>query len=107
MSWRAAAQPDRSPRPLRECLERVTHSLGGAPPGVLSALFCRWEEIAGPALAAHTRPLSVSRGELVLAVDDPAWRAHLRYLEGDLLQRVGAVVGEGAVTSVRLVVRSS
>lgn len=63
-------------------------------PGVLGAVFSRWDEIAGPALARHVRPLRLTPGELVVAVDEPAWATQVRSLAGELLRRVGEVAGE-------------
>jgi predicted nucleic acid-binding Zn ribbon protein len=70
----------------------------GAPPtasaAALGAVFTRWEEIAGPALARHAWPLRLSGGVLVVAVDHPAWATQVRALGTSLLARVGEVSGE-------------
>jgi predicted nucleic acid-binding Zn ribbon protein len=73
-------------------------------PGVLGAVFSRWDEIAGPALARHARPLRLTPGELVVAVDEPAWATQVRSLASELLQRVGEVAGE-APRHLRVTVR--
>jgi hypothetical protein len=39
---------------------------------------------------------------LVLRVDSPAWATQVRYLVGDLAQRVDAVLGEGSCTRITL-----
>jgi predicted nucleic acid-binding Zn ribbon protein len=57
------------------------------------AIFGRWEEIAGPALAAHVRPLRVTEESLVLAADHPAWATQVRALGATLLVRVNDVAG--------------
>lgn len=62
--------------------------------GTLGAVFARWDEIAGPRLARHVRPLRLSGGVLVVAVDQPAWATQVRSLSADLLQRVAEVSGE-------------
>lgn len=66
----------------------------GAPrAAALVLVFSRWESIAGPALAAHSWPLSVTRKALVVAVDGPGWATSLRALSAQLLRRVEEVAG--------------
>lgn len=97
-----------SPRPITESLDRITRSLGGPPASVLSTIFRRWTEIVGPAVATHAAPVSLHRGTLVVAVDQPAWATQLTYLEGDLKRRIAEVTGApDAVERVRVSVRST
>ena len=49
-----------------------------------------------------SRPLSLSRGVLVVAVSDPAWATQLTYLEGDLVARFRDALGEGVVQRVEV-----
>ncbi|MGO9458446.1 MAG: DciA family protein, partial [Acidimicrobiales bacterium] len=64
-----------------------------APAASLSAVFSRWEEIAGPAVARHVRPVTLRGGVLVVAADHPAWATQVRALGTGLLDRVGEVSG--------------
>ena len=93
---------DRGPRKVGESIEQLR-------PGstALSTLLDRWSEVVGDALAAHVRPTKLAGGTLVIAVDDPAWATQLKYLQADLLTRIGDVLGAGAVTEIRVVVRPS
>jgi predicted nucleic acid-binding Zn ribbon protein len=93
------------PRPIRASLDRVAKSLGGPDAGSLSGLFGRWDEIVGAQLAAHARPLSLSRGVLVVAVTEPGWATQLTYLEGDLLRRFQDALGDGVVDRVEVRLR--
>jgi predicted nucleic acid-binding Zn ribbon protein len=60
----------------------------------LSAVFSRWDEVAGPVLARHVRPLRISGGVLVVAADHPAWATEVRAMAASLLARVGEIAGE-------------
>ena len=91
-------RPD--PVPLKASLDRVARSLGGPDAERLGGLFAGWADIVGPQLAAHVRPLSLTAGVLLVGVTDPAWATQLRFLEGDLLSRLGEALGEGVVTRV-------
>lgn len=98
--------PDRGPRPLTEGLEGVVARLVPPDPGepsepspavsagAMGAVFSRWEEIAGPTMARHVRPVRLAGGVLVVAVDEPAWGTQVRALGTELLRRVGEVAGE-------------
>jgi hypothetical protein len=104
--WRRRSGVDRGPRPIGESLDDAV--AGFVPPavatdasrpaepvtaGALSAVFSRWEEIVGPAVARHVRPIRFSGGALVVAVDQPAWATQVRALGPGLLARVGEVGG--------------
>ena len=108
MTWRPLPRPgdddkSRPPRPLGDSLGAVARHLGAPPPEALARLFERWDELVGPAMAAHTRPVSLVRGTLVVTVDQPGWAAQLGWLETDLLRRFADQLGADVVMS--LVVR--
>jgi len=97
--WRPL-DDDRQPRHIGESLERVVP--GGR---TFTTLLKRWPELAGEALAAHVRPTALHATTLVLTVDDPAWATQLKYLQTDLVTRLGEALGTGRVTDLRVVVR--
>jgi len=100
----AWATPE-EPKALVESLDKLARGLAGTGAVALGELFSRWGEIVGDAVAAHAQPVSLSGRVLTVAVDDPAWRTQLAYLNNDLTRRLAEVLGPGAVDSVRLVVR--
>ncbi len=103
MSSRRPRRPPAEPRPVLESLDRVVRQLGGTDAASTSALFTRWEEIAGEYVAAHARPLSFRDGVLVLGVEQPAWRLQVVFLEPDLRRRLAEVAGvEVARVEVRV-----
>ena len=75
------------PRPVRDSLEGLARRLGAPTASALGAVFSRWEEAVGPTIAAHARPVSLTDGVLVVAVDQPGWATQLRYLSTDLLRQ--------------------
>ena len=90
------------PRPLAESLDRLAQQLGAPSPGVLTAVFARWEEMVGDSVAAHAWPVSLSHGVLVIGVDQPAWATQLRYLGPDLMERLSSVLPGDAVSQVEV-----
>lgn len=107
-AWRDDDPPDPGTRPvrrLRESLAEVAADLRLDDPEVLSAVLTGWPQVVGEAVAAHTRPRTLRQGVLVVEVDSPEWATQLRYLEEDLLRRLGRSVRPGVVTGIRAVVR--
>lgn len=107
MSWTPLPQPGGDPpRPVSESLDRITRGLGGLDAGPLAALFARWDEVVGAAVAAHAWPVSLRGGTLVVGVDEPIWCTQLGFLETDLVRRLDAVLGAGVVRRAVFRVRS-
>ena len=72
----------------------------------LLSVASRWRDIAGEALANHTQPLSIAQGKaggiLTLKADGGA-ALLIQHQQREILARVNAVLGEGAVASLKLV----
>jgi hypothetical protein len=93
---------DPGPRRVGESLDSVLRGLGAPEASGVHLVFDRWSEVVGDALAERTSPLRMDRGRLVLAVDEPATATHVRFLQGELLARLEALLGPGRVTSLDL-----
>jgi predicted nucleic acid-binding Zn ribbon protein len=63
----------------------------------------RWAEIAGPQVAAHTEPVRLHGGVLVVRAESATWATEVRYLAAELAARANAVLGAGQVERVVLV----
>lgn len=94
----------REPARVGDGLDRLMHQLGGPAADTVTALFSSWRELVGEQIAAHTSPISLRDGTLVVAVDDPAWGSQLRWLESDLTAQLTSALGE-PVTAVEVRVR--
>ena len=100
-TWRPTPQ-DREPRSIGEFLDRTSARLGGPSSSTASSVFRRWEAIVGADIAAHAKPVSLHDRVLVLAVDQPAWAAQLRFMTTDLLARIADATGGSEVAEIRL-----
>ena len=60
-----------------------------------------WKELAGDFIAAHTEPLSVKGGNLVLRVTQPALRFQLEQMKPMLFKRIREQLGENKVKSIK------
>ena len=92
---------------MSESLDRISRSLGGSAPDVLSTVFAHWEEVVGPAIADHANPLSLRDGVLVVSVPEPAWATQLRFLERRILERLREAAGQDVAARIEVRVRPS
>lgn len=106
VTWRPLPDPD-GPPPVRvaDDLDRLMRRFGGAGGAATAVVFSRWEEIVGPAVAAHAHPVSVRGTTLVVGADASAYAAQLRLLTAQLLARVAELTGPGVVEAVEVRVR--
>ncbi len=70
-----------------------------------SALFQGWSDVVGPELAAHTLPVEVERGRLIVAADHPGWVQLLRTREPAILRRLGRSHGALGIARIVTVLR--
>jgi predicted nucleic acid-binding Zn ribbon protein len=92
------------PMAVGEALAEVGAELGLADPLVVGVLAERWPDIVGTNIAGNARLRALRGATLTIAVDSGAWATQLRYLESDVLARIAAIVGDGVVEQVRVVV---
>jgi predicted nucleic acid-binding Zn ribbon protein len=100
-----SARPGRRGR--REDPERLNAAIGGLIDArgwqeatAVGSVFGRWAQIVGPDLAAHTRPDAIADGELTVTADSTAWATQVRLLAAQLVRRLNAELGDGAVRRV-------
>ncbi len=95
-----------APRPLALALERSRREL--APLTTLARVQEAWSEVAGPAVAAESAPVSERGGVITVACSSAVWAQELDLLGADLLERtraaLGAPDGPPAVARLRFVV---
>ena len=90
------------PQPFRRSLEMLLDDLDSAPVRETTSLLGRWPEIVGRDVAAHTQPLGVRSGMLLVEADDPAYGEALSWDERRVLARLAADLGEGVVTGLQV-----
>lgn len=101
-SGRAAEEAD--PVPVGEALAVVGGDLGLGDPATLAVIAAHWTDVVGEAVAGHARLRTLRGGVLTIAVDAPPWATELRYLAGEVRDRISALVASDAVQEVRIVV---
>jgi hypothetical protein len=92
------------PTTIGDAAALVGEELGLAEPRSFARLVDAWPEIAGDALATHSRVRGIRDEVLEIAVDSPVWATQLWYLERDVVERSSRLVGAGVVAAIRVVV---
>lgn len=92
-------------------MRKAPQGIGHLMPGVLKQLAREhgqmahiqraWKRLVGPQLAAHTRPLRLTRGRLVVAVEQPGDGFELSYRRPRLGEQLKAMT-DGRVTEIVL-----
>lgn len=82
----------RDPIPLSSALDGVVQSLRGPSRKVVGGVFGRWDELVGPQVAGHVRPLKLDEGVLTVEVDDSAWATQMKFLSSMVIDRLAEVV---------------
>ncbi len=90
------------PQPLGLAIEGLLDSEGWTLAAATGSVFGRWAQIVGPELADHTQPEALRDGELTVVADSTAWATQLRLLAAQLVRRLNAELGPGAVKRVKV-----
>jgi predicted nucleic acid-binding Zn ribbon protein len=85
----------------------VGRDLGLPDPSELTAVLDAWPELVGADIARHAQVRSLRDGVLLVAVDEPAFATHLRYLETAVREGATRLVGRPVVKSLKVVVKAS
>ena len=63
----------------------------------------QWQTVVGEHIAAHATPTALREGVLSVSAETTAWATQLRMVQAQLLAKIAAAVGDGVVTSLRIV----
>jgi predicted nucleic acid-binding Zn ribbon protein len=95
--------PDpRDPQPLGELINRLVKTRGWQRPTAEARIFGTWEQLVGPELAAHCRPVRLNEAELTIEAESTAWATQLRGLTGSLMARIGAELGRDVIRRIQV-----
>ncbi len=89
----SGSSPSDEPTAISHSLDAVMRSLKGPGRLQVSGVFGRWEELVGPQIAQHAKPIRLDAKVLVIEVDDPAWATQIQLLSLGLRERLSKEVG--------------
>lgn len=101
-TWSGPGPDGRDPQPLGRAADELAASRGWSPRVSEGAVFARWATIAGDHIAEHATPISLRDGVLHVSAESTAWATQLRTVQSELLAKIAAGVGDGAVRSLKI-----
>lgn len=101
--WSSAKPDERDPQPLGKLAARLAASRGWATRLSGGEVIGKWPGLVGAEVAEHTRPVSLTDGELTVQADSTAWATQLRLLQRALLAKIAAEVGNNVVKRLKVV----
>jgi predicted nucleic acid-binding Zn ribbon protein len=88
-----------APRTLSAALEGLAATL--APATTLARVQEAWERVAGATIAAAARPTGERGGVLTITCEASVWAQELTLMQGELVPRLNAALGEQAIRELR------
>ena len=88
-----------APRPVSSALAPLVEQL--SPATLLARAQRSWPAAAGPAIASAAHPVAEHEGVLTVSCQAAVWAQELELMEGPLLERLNAALGEPAIRSLR------
>ncbi|MEV5647989.1 DUF721 family protein [Nocardia sp. NPDC052254] len=100
--WSGARPDERDPQLLSALAGSLAKSRGWSGKVAEGTVFGRWAAVVGDDIAGHADPVSLTDGVLSIQAESTAWATQLRMLQGQLLAKINAAVGQGVVTSLKI-----
>ncbi len=89
------------PRSIGSLLGPVLADLGLEAASAAFRIAERWDEVVGPEIAKHCRPVEVRKGVLEAVVDSSVWCQQLQMQRPQLLASLREALGEDAPSDLR------
>jgi predicted nucleic acid-binding Zn ribbon protein len=101
--WSGPGPDARDPQPLGAATRDLARNRGWAARVAQGLVFGRWPGVVGEQIAAHAIPTSFTDGVLTISAESTAWATQLRMVQRQLLAKIAAAVGDGVVSSLKIV----
>jgi predicted nucleic acid-binding Zn ribbon protein len=99
----SGAGPDvRDPQLFGSVLARLVKNRGWEKPAAEATVFSAWERVVGADVAAHSKPIKLTDGELTIEAESTAWAMQLRMLAAKLLKQIAGEIGPNVVKKLHI-----
>lgn len=102
-AWSGPGPDSRDPQTLGSATRDLAKTRGWSPRVAEGTVFGEWQRVVGEQIAAHAAPTALREGALTVSAESTAWATQLRMVQAQLLAKISAAVGDGVVTSLRIV----
>ena len=101
--WSGPGPDSRDPQLFGSVTRDVARNRGWSGRVAEGSVFGRWPAVVGEQIAAHAAPTSLTEGVLTVSAESTAWATQLRMVQAQLLAKIASAVGDGVVTSLKIV----
>lgn len=101
--WSGPNPDGRDPQLFGAATSDVARSRGWSGRVAGGTVFGRWRAVVGDQIAAHATPTALHDGVLTVSAESTAWATQLRMVQAQLIAKIAAAVGDGVVTSMKIV----
>lgn len=102
-TWSGPGPDARDPQTLGSATMDLARRRGWTPKVAEGAVFGQWPDVVGEQIAEHATPSVLREGVLTVVAESTAWATQLRMVQAQLLAKIAAAVGDGVVTSLKIV----
>ncbi|OBB29798.1 hypothetical protein A5792_02755 [Mycolicibacterium peregrinum] len=102
-SWSGPGPDVRDPQLLGSATQDLAKVRGWGSRVAEGSVFGRWRTVVGDQIADHANPTALNEGVLTVSAESTAWATQLRMVQSQLLAKIAAAVGDGVVTSLKIV----
>jgi predicted nucleic acid-binding Zn ribbon protein len=93
----------RDPQTLAAATSDLAKTRGWSVRVAEGTVLGQWQTVVGEQIAAHAAPTALRDGVLSVSAESTAWATQLRMVQAQLLAKIAAAVGDGVVTSLKIV----
>ncbi|MDV3123381.1 DUF721 family protein [Mycobacterium sp. 21AC1] len=101
--WSGPGPDRRDPQLLGAATQDLANSRGWSPRVAEGSVLGRWRAVVGDQIADHAEPTGLNEGVLTVSAESTAWATQLRMVQAQLLAKIAAAVGDGVVTSLKII----
>jgi predicted nucleic acid-binding Zn ribbon protein len=102
-AWSGPGPDTRDPQTLAAATRDLARSRGWLTRVAEGTVLGQWQTVVGEQIAAHASPTALREGVLSVSAETTAWATQLRMVQAQLLAKIAAAVGDGVVTSLKIV----
>jgi len=102
-TWSGPGPDVRDPQAFGSATMDLARSRGWTPRVAEGSIFGQWSTVVGEQIAEHANPSSLREGVLTVEAESTAWATQLRMVQAQILAKIAAAVGDGVVSSLRIV----
>jgi predicted nucleic acid-binding Zn ribbon protein len=102
-TWSGPGPDARDPQTFGSATMDLARNRGWTPRVAEGSIFGRWSTVVGEQIAEHANPSALNEGVLTVVAESTAWATQLRMVQAQILAKIAAAVGDGVVTSLKIV----